>query len=461
MSALHFDIHNSNNNYLDEKELFILYYLYRNKRISTLWSNVFVPNPKQIPVKPDATDQELFDRLTIVRQSSIVLTYLIELGRSLDEHGFQIHCNADYALVDGGFLYDEKSNQPIETYKEAVTDKKADPTFIKLVDKIITPYDGGKWDTNDAEEFLKIYYAHNRGRLGKAFTENNPEGVFHEDAQQKLARLLMENIEISLCIDRTDILEQYLHTYLSAFKTDKLDGRIKTGLSKSFFASSSQTPLHTKYFGYEKQKQICLDHISQVHSKYLRNDLEIGSPFIEPTYIGDQKVDEVQVEVRPVTLDETAFLFVHSMLVLAEESSFDVIDYSYGTTEMFDMYDRGFLFKINYRPDENTASNPTDESVHFDASTSKLHIAEHSVSFRKFTEQYHVLRTLFSNTNTLNQEHFFDEIGDEVDASKGYTNKQMHNYLTAIKNRVAADTSIKDLFITTNQSVTINPKYLK
>ena len=104
MSALHFDIENQHKNYLDEKELFVLYHLLRHKRISTQWSNVFVPNPKEIPVKPDTTDQELFDRLTYRGQSVLVLNYLAHLGKTLDKDGYSIYCNADYSLVEGGLL---------------------------------------------------------------------------------------------------------------------------------------------------------------------------------------------------------------------------------------------------------------------------------------------------------------------------------------------------------------------
>ena len=55
MNGLYFDVGNNEKKYLDEKELFILFYLLKNKRISTLWSNVFVPNPKQVLIKPDTT----------------------------------------------------------------------------------------------------------------------------------------------------------------------------------------------------------------------------------------------------------------------------------------------------------------------------------------------------------------------------------------------------------------------
>jgi len=40
--AFELDIENKSKNYLDEKELFILYYLLKNKHISTLWRDIGV-----------------------------------------------------------------------------------------------------------------------------------------------------------------------------------------------------------------------------------------------------------------------------------------------------------------------------------------------------------------------------------------------------------------------------------
>ena len=96
----------------------------------------------------------------------------------------------------------------------------------------------------------------------------------------------------------------------------------------------------------------------------------------------------------------------------------------------------------------------------FDEVSGILQINGTPIKFRKFTEQYHCLRILFSEVD-LSDEHFFSEIGIEIDSSQSkYTDKNMHNYFSAIKNRIATETGIKDLFLTTNQSVRINPDYL-
>jgi hypothetical protein len=97
------------------------------------------------------------------------------------------------------------------------------------------------------------------------------------------------------------------------------------------------------------------------------------------------------------------------------------------------------------------------EGVSFDVGKGLLRVGDKDIKFRKFTEQYHTLRLAFSD---VSKDWLFSEMAETIDHEKGYTDKDFHNYLSAIKRRVSADTGIKDLFITTTQSVRINPEYL-
>lgn len=112
-------------------------------------------------------------------------------------------------------------------------------------------------------------------------------------------------------------------------------------------------------------------------------------------------------------------------------------------------------------------SDPVEEQpsranarIRFDEKSGTLFIGKKKVKFRKFTEQYHTLRLMFENADHLREEWFFSEIGEKIDASKHYSDKDFHNYFAAIKRRVATETGLKDVFITTTQSVSLNPDYL-
>ena len=283
MSIFNIDIENEYRQYLDEKELFILYYLSKTQHISTMWSNVFVPNPREEMVRPDTTPEELFNRITYRGQSVIVLSYLFNLGKTLDEVGFSVYCNADYALIEGGFLTDDfhkemyaylelpeeerkdnktlnkeqidfledvisgkkrladisvgmqftkLANPPIECYREAILNKNADKDFIELVNKLVTDYDGGRWDTEEVEKFLELWFTKN-----KTIEISEDEGIFYENHQKKLARLIFENIDIHLNIRSTEKVDAFLKDYIGLFKNNELNGVSRNGLTKSALAS--------------------------------------------------------------------------------------------------------------------------------------------------------------------------------------------------------------------------------
>ncbi len=499
------DINNEHKCYLDEKELFILYYLLKNKRISTMWSNVFVPNPKEVIVKPEDTPEELFNRLNYRGQSAIVFQYLINLGRALDPKGFSIYCNADYATIEGGFLneyvgelmqeylkdtennrkkldkYKKLNNEQkkfldeviqgkeldsikfstlahpvIKEYREAILNNKAEDDFIEVVNKLITDYDGGRWDTEDVKKFLEIWYRHNK----EQFKENamSKKTFLHEDYQTKVARLIFENTDIHLNIKNTDKLEEYLSQYINKFKDNKLDGICNFGLTKSFFSTVLSIPLHTKYFGYQKQKEILIKHIKSSFDEYKRNDLEIGNPYFEPEYIGDAKDGDVKiVSVTDDDKEKKLFLFVHTMLALEQEQEFKVEKFSYGTTAMFDMYDRGFLFSIKLKAGAFGVDDAQKkESVYFDKDKFVLCVNKKEIKVQKFKDQYHTLRIMFEEPN---KEWFFSEISEKCDASANYTDKKFYNAIYQIKQKLKGK-GIDDFFITTGQSVKINEKYL-
>lgn len=410
MSKTSLDINNEDKNYLDEKELFILYLLFKNKHISSC-NNVFTPNnTNEIHITNTGNaeeniknlEQQVNNNLEKTRskeRSPIIMSYLLELGKELDEKDFSIYCNADYSLVEGGFLIEDMqeimidyfedaffnrsdkkykalnkiqkdfldeslkqqnldvlkltalTNLPVKEYQEAILNKKADKDFIFLVNKLIIntdKYKNSKWDKNDIIEFIEIYYRHNKEMVKKSIDEKiHP---FLEDNQTKLAKLIFENIDIHLFIKDTKKIEQYLLEYINLFRGDKLNDFSKYGLTRKFFSVNSLTiPLYTKFFGFKKQKDILLKHTENTFEKYKRNDLEIGSPYVKPEYIGDDRNDEVKFTLSETDEEKELFLFVHTMIALEYEKYLEIESFSYGTTDMFDLYDRGFVFNIKLK----------------------------------------------------------------------------------------------------------------
>lgn len=391
---------NNNGNYIDENELFILYSLMRRRYISS-WDEAFiVKNSKYVNTAKIVQDVNIFEKeinefaKSVQHESNsqtIVVYHLLELGRELDEKNFSIHCNADYSLMDGGFLYqNDKYNlmmeyleyvldnkrhdiskfnaltdrqkkaveacvleknkhngkirfpsneayQPIKEYQDLIVEKNGEKEFVELVNKLIRDYDGGYWDKDNLIKFIEIYVRHNK-----------KIGIFNEDAQAKLSRLIFEHANTTLRIENIKKLENDLIEYVDHFINDQLKNWSSCGLTRGFFKSSLLTPKERVLFGFEKQKEILLEHIKNEYGQYKRKDLEIGSPFFEPEYIGDKQTG-VKITLSEINRDDERFLFVHTMLALAKSGYLKITDFSYGTTEMFDEYDRGFLFHITLK----------------------------------------------------------------------------------------------------------------
>lgn len=510
MSGLYFDIENNEKNYLDEKELFILFYLLKNKRISTLWSGAFVPNPKQVLIKPDTTPEEIWERISYRGQSVVVLNYLLNLGKTLDEKGFSIHCNADYALVEGGFLTDDfhkemsaylslteeerkkdtvlsneqkdfleevilgkldlkdiqtsvqftkLANPPVECYRECILNKKADKDFINLVNKLVTDYDGGLWRNEDIEEFLKIWYQSN-----KKIVVDREQGIFHEDSQKKLSRLIFEGVDIQLVIKNTKKIDDYLGNYLNLYKNDHLKGLSRKGLTKSFFSAGYSEDINKSYYGYKRQRDILIKHIEDIYNEYQRKDLDIMNPYVEPVYIGDDKIGTVKITPTEENKERDSFLFVHTMITLEKEGFLNINKYSYGTKEMFDLYDRGFLFEItlNSIPDELQAGNKfieQENTVYFENESSKILCNGKEVKITKGKDIYYAMKYLFERED-IYSECFYDEIRDdsELNDGKERTDKNIYDALMQFNKRLI-NKGLNDIFVINFHSIKIRYKY--
>lgn len=396
---------NQNINYVDENELFILYSLMRRKYISSQ-DEVFIPKInkrihitkeiKNLNVLKKEIEKEveyLYNANQSKLDSPIIALYLLELGQELDKNNFSIQCTADYSLSEGGFLYDsdnyelmmdylkyivkgkksdsakfnaltdkqkksieacilEKNKRngkiifpnsesvlPIKDYKETILNKKGDKDFIFLVNKLITYETSGKWDMDDLIKFIEIFRRHNCELK-----------LFQEDAQSRLSGLIFRNANIVLEIKDTKKIEKDLSEYIDLFINDKLNGFCRgiIGLTSGFFRSSLITPYERVMFGFERQKEILLEHINGEYKKYKRNDLEITNPFFKPKNIDDRpEIDgEIKITFSNVNETEELFLFVHAMIALSKLKYLKIIGFSYGQTELFDPFDRGFLFKI-------------------------------------------------------------------------------------------------------------------
>ena len=520
------DINNENKNYLDEKELFILYSLYKKRYISS-WNNVFIPNStSEIHIKNTGDEEENvknleqqinkhFEKKQSKQQSAIVVSYLLELGKELDEKDFSIFCNANYSLIEGGFLIEDMrdimieysndteenrktakkykilntdqlkfmnevirgkdfnsiefsnlANSPIKEYKEAILNKKSEKDFIELVNKLITKDDDGRWDKNDVAKFLEIWYRHNKERFQNELENlhnNKKVDVFSEDTQTKLSRLILEHMDVHLNIKNTKKLEHYLSDYINLFRNNKLNGFSGYGLTRNFFKTTMIVPLNTKFFGFKKQEDILLKHIKDIYEKYQRDDLEIGNPFTKPEYIGDTEDDERKFILSELNEEKDLFLFVHTMIALEYDKYLEIENFSYGTTEMFDLYDRGFLFKIKLK---NNKKDDTEQKL-FDGYDKKYRLLKFAgkeielAKKGKETDAVLLMETLIKTKNNewIHNDEIFSDWGYNDDDQKELPKNKIYFAGLKINQAVAFKTQIKDFIECNTTKARINPKY--
>ena len=516
------DLENSDKGYLDEKELFLLFSLLKRKHISTMWSNVFTPTinghihiPDDTENKVDFFEKEASKNLEKIKsrtQSSIVLSYLLRLGKQIDEKGFSVYCNADYSLIEGGFLseyigdimheyladtdegrksekYKRLSKEqrdfldqaikdkdfdkdiskrveltklehpPVEAYREAILNKKADGDFIELANKLITEYDGSRWDTEDTERFLEIYYRHNKEEFKKNMISEKT--FLYEDYQTKLAGLIFENTDKHLSIKNANELENYLSQYIKRFMADELDGRNGYGLTQNFFSEGLTIPLYTKMFGFKKQKDILIKHIEGKYNEYQRNDLEVGHPYIEPQYIGNDRPESVKITISETNKDKDLFLFVHTMFALEYEKYLEIESFSYGTTGIFDLYDRGFIFKIRLSGKKGVSGQMLFEG--FDEKHNLLKFAGQGIELSKKNKETDAVLLI----KTLKKEPERYWFNDELLGDWGYqphdetTKNKAYFAARKINEAVKMKTGVDDFIDHNTSKFRINPKYLK
>lgn len=180
-----------------------------------------------------------------------------------------------------------------------------------------------------------------------------------------------------------------------------------------------------------------------------------------------KKFPEINGEVNiPFgALSETGFEFVKVMTILQYLGKLQVRnwgDKSAWNIKFFDIpISVRSLTPSDPDPYENEgAPQKLKSDLSFSEEKGKLKIGDKEASFRKGTRQYHFVRIIFSEPKELGKEWFFSEIGEKYDSEEKHDDKRFANIAYQVKQRISLDTGIRDFFITTKQSATINPKYL-
>lgn len=181
-------------------------------------------------------------------------------------------------------------------------------------------------------------------------------------------------------------------------------------------------------------------------------------------YINSRPVINGYVNVPFDVLSEKGFEFIKITSYLENQGKLKVRNW--GDKSVWNIKFHQTPITISSLISSERAAESTQEAVRlksdlsFSVEKGLLKIGDQEAFFRKDTVPYHLVRIIFEDPAELGKEWFYSEIGEKYDHSQAFDDKKFANAAYQAKQRIIRDTGIRDFFITTKQSVTINPKYL-
>ncbi|MFA5644686.1 MAG: hypothetical protein WC928_04170 [Patescibacteria group bacterium] len=222
-------------------------------------------------------------------------------------------------------------------------------------------------------------------------------------------------------------------------------------------------------YSLEKSKSIILESLEKKLDKHSPHKIPIiYTTYVMPTqYLYDGNERRELYAINSFNIKDYGRLdFLEAILELKNKNIINISSFELSTADSekitfkltldYKKYKKRITKKIKMQQNKKDIKH----KVEFDPDESKLFIDNKKINIQKFSDQYHLLKTIFENKKEIRKEWFFSEIGEKVDAEQPNPNKKYSNATYQIKIKIAIDIGIKDFFITTGQSLKINNRYL-
>lgn len=280
--------------------------------------------------------------------------------------------------------------------------------------------------------------------------EKDPNEDENEMASEFFRELLeYASVHIDPSSEGIKNIEKDFNEYVGAF----IDGKLKkTNYSKSI--GHTTTHLNLNVLTFQKHKELFSERLKEEWSKF-GNEFIIRQVFEDAFPHTTLTEEEVRDRYR-----KREFLFFHTLFAFKMLGLIDILTLG-SNWDYHEDFPLTYEARVRLLPPLLSEFGIQDnkQSIRFDLTQSILYVQDKEVKVKKFGDQYHTLRIMFQNPEELKREWFFSEIAEKYDQYKNYQDKKFYNafYQLNLKSeRVGMD----DLFITTRQSVKINPKYL-
>ncbi len=242
--------------------------------------------------------------------------------------------------------------------------------------------------------------------------------------------------------DLNDYLEKFINNEIKMASREKRVGEVLV----------LQNP---NIYTFNKHKALMLERLRGMHENY-GSTFAFENPFDEIRFI--EGVDAENIRERYAARQ---FLFMHTVFTFEKLGYIKIL--SLGNNWHWSaMNDDNLKYyaKIQLLPPifKELGVEPKQSNLYFDEDKSRLFIRGAEIKIRKFSDQYHALRIIFSNPKEVGQEWFFSEIAERVDSFNS-NDKRYYNAIYQIGLKAKTE-GFPDFFITTRQSAKINQKYL-
>lgn len=324
-------------------------------------------------------------------------------------------------------------------------------------------YDGAyKWIMEDADKSSEEYMLFNKFLDDKAdandieralifATRTLPYSAGKTDPLFMTKELFSHVIDwvtfsVVLPPDQKKKLETDLTGYLAAFMTNKLTR--DTGQKRMHGTSVGQS---INIYKFEKQKEIFKEHLQKMADDF-GDTFVLENIFEEP--FPNFEIESEEIRKRYA---QRNFYFLHTLFALQVLGIMEVRSV-YNNWDYRE--DNPLMYQANVKLLPAFFNETKGKVLSFDADKSRFYVQGKEIKLIKFKDEYHTLRVIFENPAEISREWFFSEIREKIDPyASPDKDKKYYNaiYQTRLK---LEKQGIKDFFITTKQSVKIDPKYL-
>jgi hypothetical protein len=278
-----------------------------------------------------------------------------------------------------------------------------------------------------------------------------------EDSERFMAKKICNDIvawtsfEVEPDRQTAMTLRNDLNVYLDKFINSELDMPSREKRIGDIFVLQNQN-----VYTFKKHKALLLERFQEMQENF-GNVFVFENPFDEVQFVEDINAENIRQRYAA-----RQFFFMHAIFAFEKLGYIKILalgnnwHWSAQNDNKLKCYAKIQLLQPILK---EIGAESKQTNLYFDDDKSCLFIRGTEIKIRKFSDQYHVLRIIFSDPKEIRQEWFFSEMAEKYDCEADLDDKKFYNAVYQISQKAKTE-GFPNFFITTRQSAKINPKYL-